>query len=334
MAAGLRPPLLLFGNNRSGTTIVQKVMSTHPDIIPWYEPRNLWLFADPGRPHDEFDESDATDRVKRYIRRRFLRYQRRHGDRRVFEKSPANILKIRYVAEIFPEANLMFIVRDPFSFISSLERKWQRPVSLKGISRHLTSTPPTQLHFYAGRVIRQQFEKKVLRRKYLSLWGPRYEGMDQDLKSTDLATVIARQWAVCSRKAEEAMAGFDDGRILRLKYETFVESPIPELERICAHTGVSMTNDMVRAANECVKADRQQKWRRFEPRELARLLPELEGEMRRHAYTVPAEILEAAADSQQDSAEPVRTSRDPARRIRRATETTRDPLPSSALLNQ
>jgi hypothetical protein len=309
-------------------------MSTHPDIVPWYEPRNLWLFADPGRPHDEFDASDATDRVKRYIRRQFLRFQGRHGDRRVFEKTPANILKIPYVAEIFPEAYLMFIVRDPFSFISSLERKWQLPVSMKGISRHLTSTPPSQLHFYAGRVIRQQFEKRVLRRKYLSLWGPRYRGMDQDLKTTDLATVIARQWAVCSRKAEEAMARFEDGRILRLKYETFVENPTPELERICAHTGVSMTREMVRAATEWVKSDRQQKWRRFDPRDLARLLAELEGEMRRHGYTVPAEILEAAAGLSHDSAAPVSTLQGPARQIRRAAEANREPLANSPLLDQ
>jgi hypothetical protein len=212
--------------------------------------------------------------------------------------------------------------------------KWQRPVSLKGIARHLTSTPPSQLHFYAGRVMRQRFEKRVLRRKYLSLWGPRYIGMDQDLKTTDLLTVIARQWSVCSRKAEEAMARFDHGRILRLKYETFVENPVLELERICAHTGVSMTNEMVRAANEWVKSDRQQKWRRFDPRDLARLLPELEGEMRRHGYTVPAEILEAAADLSHDSAEPVSTSRDSARRIRRAAEANREPLASSPLLDQ
>jgi hypothetical protein len=334
MSSELKPPILLFGNNRSGTTIVQKVMATHPDIVPWYEPRNLWLFADPARPHDEFDESDATDRVKRYIRWRFLRFQKRHGNRRVLEKSPANILKIRYAAAIFPEAILMFIVRDPFSFISSLEVKWQRPVSLKGIGRHLMSTPKTQLHFYVGRVLRQQFEKRILRRKYLSLWGPRYKGMDEDLKIYDLATVIAKQWAECSRRAERDMAGFADGRILRLKYETFVEQPVAELERICAHSGLSMTNEMVRAANEWVKSDRQQKWRRFDPRDLARLLPELEDEMRRHGYPVPTEIVASARNPYRDDGEPAGTPRDPARRARRGTQAHGDALASNALLDR
>jgi hypothetical protein len=70
----LRPPIVLFGNTRSGTTIVQKVLSTHPDVVGWYEPNELWLYGDPGRIHDEFDENDATYKVKQYIRKRFLKY--------------------------------------------------------------------------------------------------------------------------------------------------------------------------------------------------------------------------------------------------------------------
>ena len=137
MPSELKPPILLFGNTRSGTTIVQKVMSTHPDIVGWYEPNALWLFADPGRIHDEFDESDATDRVKKYIRKRFLKYQEQHGGRIVLEKTPQNILRIPYVRAIFPEATFLFIVRNPFSFISSVEHKWQRPVTGRC---HLCST--------------------------------------------------------------------------------------------------------------------------------------------------------------------------------------------------
>ena len=212
----------------------------------------------------------------------------------VLEKTPANILKIPYVRAIFPEASFLFMVRNPFSFISSVEMKWQRPVSSKGIRRRLKYTPITQLHHYAGRLIMQQFDKRVLRRKYLSLWGPRYNGMEQDLQTQDLLTVIARQWSVCSRKAEQDLARFDEGQVLRLRYEDFVEDPIFDLERICAHCGLAMTNTMVKAANDWVKSDRQDKWRRFDPGDLARILPEIEDEMHRHGYEIPPEIALAA----------------------------------------
>lgn len=293
MLSELKTPIILFGNTRSGTTIVQKVVSTHPDIVGWYEPRTLWLCADPGRPHDEFDESDATDKVKRYIWSQFLKYQKQHGNCVVLEKTPANILKIPYVRAIFPEATFLFMVRNPFSFISSVELKWQRPVSRKGIARRIKQTPITQLHHHASRLFRQQFNKRILRRKYLSLWGPRYKGMDQDLKTHDLLTVIARQWSVCSRKAERDLAHFEDGRVLRLRYEDFVEDPVSDLERICAHCELEMTGDMVQAANEWVKSDRQDKWRRFDPQDLAQILPEIEDEMQRHGYEVPKEIAQA-----------------------------------------
>jgi hypothetical protein len=298
MSSELKPPIILLGNTRSGTTIVQKVMSAHPEIVGWYEPSELWLYADPGRPHDEFDESDATDKVKRYIRKQFLKYQKQHGNFVVLEKTPKNILKIPYVRAIFPEATFLFMVRNPFSFISSVEFKWQRPVTGRGIIRRLKSTPLPQLHHHLGNYLVQQYNKRILRRKYLSIWGPRYRGIQEDLKTHDQLTVIARQWSICSKKAEEDLAFFENGQVLRLRYEDFVADPISDLERICSHCGFEMTNHIVSAANELVKSDRQLKWHRFDPRDLARILPELDGEMQRHGYEIPAEIAEAIGNLQ------------------------------------
>jgi hypothetical protein len=297
MSDELKPPIILLGNTRSGTTIVQKLVATHPDVASWYEPRTLWLYADPGRPHDEFDESDASDRVKRYIRKRFLEYQRQNGNRVVMEKTPANILKIPYVHAVLPEATYLFIVRNPFSFISSVESKWKyRPIGKKGTRRRLKTTPITQWHYYAGRYIRDKYLRKILKRTYLPLWGPRYKGIQQDLRSCDLLTVIARQWSVCSRKAEQDLARLGNDRVLRLRYEDFVADPVSHLERICAHSGLDMTDDMVKAARELVDRGRQLKWRRFDPQDLRRILPEIEDEMQRHGYELPAEIAEAVED--------------------------------------
>jgi hypothetical protein len=293
----LKPPIFIFGNTRSGTTIVQKVMALHPEITGWYEPNALWLYADPGRIHDEFDESDATNRVKGYIRQRFLKYQQQHGNCVVLEKTPQNILRIPYVRAIFPEATFLFIVRNPFSFISSVEYKWQRPVTGQGVVRRLRDLPLTQLHHWVRRYLIQQINKRILRRKYLSIWGPRYRGIQDDLKKHDLLTIIARQWAVPSMKAERDMAAFEDGQILRLRYEDFVDHPIADLERICAHCGLEMTNDMVNGAREMVKSDRKIKWQRFDPRDLARIMPEISGEMQRHGYEIPAEIAQAIQNS-------------------------------------
>jgi hypothetical protein len=117
--------------------------------------------------------------------------------------------------------------------------------------------------------------------------------MDQDLKKHDLLTVIARQWSFSSRKAENDLAAFEPSQVLRLRYEDFVEDPVSELERICAHCGLEMTDGIVNAANESVRSDRQAKWRRFDPQDLARIVPEIEEEMQRHGYELPPEVAQA-----------------------------------------
>jgi len=293
MSGALKPPIILLGNFRSGTTMLHKLISTHPAVVPLYEPVGLWLYADPRRSHDEFDEKDATDRVKRYIRNKFLKYQQQHGNRIVVEKTPHNILRIPYVRAIFPEARFLYIVRNPLSFVSSVELKWQQPATRKRIIKRLRSTPITQLQHYLKRFLSQQWNNRILRRKYLSVWGPRYKGIQEDLKTEDLMVVIARQWSRAASKAEKDLALFGEGQVLRLRYEDFVQDPLSHMERICAHCNLQMTDDMAKTVKEMVKTDRVLKWQRFEPHILAQILPELLEEMQRHNYKIPTEIAQA-----------------------------------------
>jgi hypothetical protein len=290
MPGELKRPIILLGNFRSGTTMLQRILATHHDVVGLYEPVGMWLYADPSRDHDEFDESDATQRVQDYVRGQFLKYQTEHGDRRIIEKTPHNILRIRYVREIFPDARFLYIVRNPLSFISSVELKWQRPAGSKRILSRIKSTPVLQIPFYLKRFLGQQWHNRILRRKYLSVWGPRYKGIQQDVKGEDMLTVIARQWARATSKAEQDLALFKEGQVFRLRYEDFVANPVDYLQRICAHCGVEMTDEMVDYVRTTVRTDRQDKWQRFDAQQLARIIPELSNEMIRNGYEVPDEI--------------------------------------------
>ncbi|WP_192180541.1 sulfotransferase family protein [Mesorhizobium amorphae] len=286
-ATELKPPIFLIGNYRSGTTIAQKLIGLHPDIVTWYEPRTLWLYADPARRHDEFVKSDATKKVVRYIRDRFLEYQSRNGGRQVMENTPSNVLRVPLVHEIFPEAIFLYITRNPFSCISSMELKWQKPKTLKGLRRTLAVTPVTQLHYYAKDFIKQIIVKKILRRKYTPIYGPRYKGIDRDLQEQEKLTVIARQWARGNRKAREDLARLGNGRVLSFRYEDLMQDPEPVLRCIYQHCGLDCTDEIVRTAKEMIDPGRQQKWLRLDRKELAAIIPEIRDEMQYYRYDIP-----------------------------------------------
>ena len=283
----LKPPIFLIGNYRSGTTIAQKLIGLHPDIVTWYEPRTLWLYADPARRHDEFGQTDATEKVIRYIRDRFLEYQSRNGGRQIMENTPSNVLRVPFVHEIFPEAIFLYITRNPFSCVSSMELKWQRKKTFKGIRRTLSTTPVTQIHYYAKDFIKQIIAKKILKRKYTPIYGPRYKGIDRDLQEHEKLTVIARQWARGNQKAREDLARLGSGRVFSFRYEDLMQDPEPVLRRIYQHCGLDCTDDIVRTAKEMIDPGRQQKWLRFEPKDLTAIIPEIRDEMAFYHYEIP-----------------------------------------------
>ena len=290
MTERLRHPILLIGNYRSGTGVTQNLIGLYPDIVTWYEPRTLWLYSDPGRQHDEFGKNDATKKVTNYIRDRFLNYQSRHGDRKIMEKTPANILKVPYVNAIFPEATYLHITRNPFSYINSMELKWQRTKTLKGIRRSLASTPITQLPYYAGHLATDLLRKKVLKKKYVSIYGPRYKGIEQDLKKHGKLKVVARQWAICNKKAREDLATLEKGRVFSFRYEDLMENPKTYFRRIFDHCGLVYNDDMLRKAEEMVEPGHQEKWFRLDEQQLNAIIPEVQEEMKFYGYEIPSRL--------------------------------------------
>ncbi len=288
----LKPPIILIGNVRSGTSMIQDLFAIHPEIVPWFEPRTVWTYADPSRRHDRFDRSDASPRVVQYIRRRFLGYQRSHDNRRIMEKTPSNIMRIPYVRAVLPEAKYLYIVREPLANLSSSELKWRLPIHRHKLWRRLKETPKSQLHHYAARYLIDHTRIRLLKRRHVSVWGVRYPGIYEDLKTLTAEQVIAKQWIAACQQAREDLAGLDENTVMQIRYEDFVEKPKEIFPRILEHFDLPMTMGIETELSRRIDPNRRQKWRRLDNDVVKTCLPILREEMARHGYETPDEYRE------------------------------------------
>ena len=236
----LKSPIFLVGNVRSGTSMMHDLFDLHEQVSSWSEPRTLWAYGDPARRHDRFDAADATEQVCRYIRKRFEQYQRRHGDRRIMEKTPSNVLRVPYVRTIFPESKLLYILREPLANLSSTSVSWNdKSINRSRLLSRLRETPKSQLHYYIPHYLTDLYRIKILKRKRVSIWGVRYEGVYDDLQRMTTEQVIARQWVKCAQQADADLAQIDPDLVMRIRYEDFVTNPLPLFEQFSGDKGTS-----------------------------------------------------------------------------------------------
>ncbi|MEX0884935.1 MAG: sulfotransferase [Phycisphaeraceae bacterium] len=286
----LKPPIMILSSGRTGTNMLLKLLRLHPDVAAWGEIRPIWSYGDPGREHDVFDASDATPRVVRYIRKRFLRHQRRHGHRRVVDKTPATLLRIDFVRAIFPEAKFIYLVRNPLSFVNSTDRQWKRLPTRRNVWIRVAITPWSQWPAGIAALGRAIVQKLVRKKRFVQPRGVRYPGMVEDLRTMSPTQVMAKQWAECSRLAEAELAKLEPGLVVRVRYEDFVADPRTWFRRICEHCDLPVTDALLDQVAAAVHVDRVDKWRQFDQQALRCCIPLMADEMRRQGYAIPDQL--------------------------------------------
>jgi hypothetical protein len=129
-------PIVVYGAPRSGTTYLQELINSHPEVYVSHETRVFaWL-------HEAIEVLTGDDRLVANQREEFISYLRRvapelmrgfyrelapgvsrWGDKNPHYVDPLNDGALELVAEIFPRALFIHIVRDGRDVVSSLLRK-------------------------------------------------------------------------------------------------------------------------------------------------------------------------------------------------------------------
>jgi len=176
--------IFVGGCPRSGTTLIQNMLDSHPDIFGGPEFLHLqdvielrkklrrsisvgWI--------DLFcSYEDLDGHLRALIQNILLPLADKHGGKYMSEKSPDNILAFSELVELFPEAHFIHIVRDPRAIVSSMQdvcaRAKQKNIDIPAY----TATPSSRIAyttkcFDSGFAAVKKFPDKILTVVYESL---------------------------------------------------------------------------------------------------------------------------------------------------------------------
>jgi hypothetical protein len=117
------PPVFIVGCVRSGTTWVADIFDAHPAVAVVYESfvltrdAGLAIFTERKHWEGEVGVGRLMDRPE-FIREirdttaRWLGKALKPGDRYLVEKTPSHLYAINFIADVFPEARFVYVVRD------------------------------------------------------------------------------------------------------------------------------------------------------------------------------------------------------------------------------
>lgn len=117
--AEIRPPAPIFivGAPRSGTSLLEQILSCHPDIHAAGELDTLDRLVVSLKPASQADLNEVAERYLAPLR------EGARGSRYVTDKMPHNFLHLGFISLLFPEARIIHCLRDPMDTGLSIFRR-------------------------------------------------------------------------------------------------------------------------------------------------------------------------------------------------------------------
>ena len=217
-------PILIIGANRSGTTLLFRILSSHPMAWSLYdESQQIWyrhysIHPDMGdriveRPpmgviediqrafylkaHNKeyFKEKTLLNFMPLKLIQRSFSSLYKKPPLRLIEKTPANCFRIPFLLQVFPDAKFIFLIRRGEDVISSLMEGWK----------------------YWSRTQNNSWTYS----KWHYLVPPGW----QDWKDRRLEEICAFQWTEANKIAWTDLNVHCPGRFLLVRHEDLMKSP-------------------------------------------------------------------------------------------------------------
>jgi Sulfotransferase family/Aspartyl/Asparaginyl beta-hydroxylase len=220
-------PIVILSAPRAGSTLLFETLAQAAGIYTIGGESHQLIESiaalRPGRgvvSSNRLTKKDATTAIVEELRRRFAgRIHDRDGQPplpgtrpRLLEKTPKNALRVPFLLEVFPDAQFIFLQREPRANLASMMQAWRA----KGWVTY------RQLPGWPG--------------PWSLLLPPGYER----LRGRPLEEVVAFQWRVANETILDDLAGLPRERWTSLTYEDLVKEPRAEIVKLLEFAGLSM----------------------------------------------------------------------------------------------
>jgi Sulfotransferase family len=255
-------PVFVLGAPRSGTTSLFEILSANSQLGSLgHEGHDLWrAFHHPrysGWRSDVVDAHDVRPGERRYVN---AYLGTRISRDRIVEKTPENCLRIPYLLELFPDASVVAVHREPLDTINSLINGWRHP---RG--RYRSYFVPQDLTIPGYPHARQ--------------WCFALIDGWRDLSSAGIAEIAFAQWKACTVGLDSGRGLLAPDRWTDVHLGDLVADPHRVVATIAERIGVDVDEAMTakaervaRAPLNALSAPGTAKWTRDNPDEIRPLL--------------------------------------------------------------
>jgi hypothetical protein len=158
---------------------------------------------------------------------------------RLLEKTPKNALRIPFMKQLFPDAQFVYLYRDPKPVLASMIDAWQ-----SGKFRTYPDLPgwpgtPWSLLLTPG-------------------W--------RALAGLPLHHIVAQQWLAATKIMLDDLEALDPDSVVKVSYERLLSDPRSELDRVCSFCGIAPVPELTALplSKHTLTLPDPDKWRRHE----------------------------------------------------------------------
>ena len=263
-------PLIILSAPRAGSTLLFETLAQAAGVYTIGGESHQLIESiaalRPGRgvvSSNRLTRKDATTEIVAELRKRFAgRLLDRDGQPppsgasvRLLEKTPKNALRVPFMLEVFPDAQFVFLYRDPRANLGSMMEAWRG----KGWVTY------RQLPGWPG--------------PWSLLLPPGYER----LRDRPLEEIVAFQWQAANETILNDLADVPRERWTTVRYEDLIRNPRSELGKLLEFAGLSMDarfeeylSKPLPLSRHTKTAPHPDKWKR-DSAEIERVMPTIAG---------------------------------------------------------